>query len=202
MGAATVARLRATSHDRCTTKSVYSWAMAMNIFAGPDQDVALQPLVDLWLDLEDHLKEEDIPCPLGFLLEREAIVKLSQLFCVASSRCSPECPAGSYRRRALAHMRLFTPRPNSRVTVSNGLRPGPPGSVSSISIHAVKSPDAAVGLIVVIIRIYFSFGLTVQTRPADLRSLKLLRKLRGMNVRSVAMRIAGCVGIPYIPVWP
>lgn len=47
----------------------------MGIFAGPDQDVGVLPLVDLWLDLSDNLKQEDIPDPLDFLKERDAIVR-------------------------------------------------------------------------------------------------------------------------------
>lgn len=47
----------------------------MGIFAGPDQDVGVLPLVDLWLDLADNLKQEDIPDPLDFLKERDAIVR-------------------------------------------------------------------------------------------------------------------------------
>lgn len=47
----------------------------MGIFAGPDQDVGVLPLVDLWLDLADNLKQEDIPDPLEFLKERDAIVR-------------------------------------------------------------------------------------------------------------------------------
>ncbi|KAI0350643.1 hypothetical protein OH77DRAFT_1412785 [Trametes cingulata] len=49
--------------------------MAMDIFGGPDQDVAVLPLVDLWLDLADQMKEESIPCPLELIRERDTIVK-------------------------------------------------------------------------------------------------------------------------------
>lgn len=45
------------------------------IFAGPDQDVGVLLLVDLWLDLAENLKQEDIPDPLEFLKERDAVVK-------------------------------------------------------------------------------------------------------------------------------
>ncbi|EIW54182.1 uncharacterized protein TRAVEDRAFT_23360 [Trametes versicolor FP-101664 SS1] len=50
----------------------------MGIFAGPNQDVGVLPLVDLWLDLADNLKQEDIPDPLEFLKERDAIVSIIQ----------------------------------------------------------------------------------------------------------------------------
>ncbi|KAL1937876.1 hypothetical protein VTO73DRAFT_12769 [Trametes versicolor] len=50
----------------------------MGIFAGPNQDVGVLPLVDLWLDLADNLKQEDIPDPLEFLKERDAIVSIVQ----------------------------------------------------------------------------------------------------------------------------
>lgn len=38
--------------------------MQMDIFTGPDEDLALVPLVDLWPNLAEHLKEADIPSPL------------------------------------------------------------------------------------------------------------------------------------------
>ncbi len=47
----------------------------MNIFAGPNQDIIVLPLVDLWLDLTDNLKQEDIPNPLDFFKERDAVVR-------------------------------------------------------------------------------------------------------------------------------
>lgn len=47
----------------------------MEIFAGPNQDLGVVPLVDLWLDLAENLKQEDIPNPLEFLKERDAIVR-------------------------------------------------------------------------------------------------------------------------------
>lgn len=47
----------------------------MNIFAGPNQDVGIIPLVDLWLDLAENLKQEDIPNPLELLKERDAVVR-------------------------------------------------------------------------------------------------------------------------------
>ncbi|OJT11022.1 hypothetical protein TRAPUB_12476 [Trametes pubescens] len=36
----------------------------MDIFTGPDDDLDLVPLVDLWPDIANMLKEEDIPSPL------------------------------------------------------------------------------------------------------------------------------------------
>lgn len=47
----------------------------MGIFAGPNQDVGVLPLVDLWLDLAENLQQKDIPDPLEFLKERDAIVR-------------------------------------------------------------------------------------------------------------------------------
>lgn len=47
----------------------------MEIFAGPNQDLGVVPLVDLWLDLAENLKQEVITNPLGFLKERDAIVR-------------------------------------------------------------------------------------------------------------------------------
>lgn len=54
----------------------------MNIFAGPNQDVIVLPLVDLWLDLADNLKQEDIPNPLEFLQERDTVVRY---MCIGSA---------------------------------------------------------------------------------------------------------------------
>ncbi|KAI0365071.1 hypothetical protein BV20DRAFT_903734, partial [Pilatotrama ljubarskyi] len=65
-----------SSEDSVSVYNEVDALMAMNIFGAPDQDVACVPLVDLWLDLTDHLKEEDIPNPLGLLEERDAIVKI------------------------------------------------------------------------------------------------------------------------------
>ncbi|KAL1945496.1 hypothetical protein VTO73DRAFT_2347 [Trametes versicolor] len=47
--------------------------LGMDIFAGPDEDLALVPLVDLWPDLAATLKEEDIASPLDLQKEIEAI---------------------------------------------------------------------------------------------------------------------------------
>ncbi len=49
--------------------------MAMDIFTGPNQDLDLLPLCELWLDMASQLKEEDIPSPTGFLEERDEIVR-------------------------------------------------------------------------------------------------------------------------------
>lgn len=45
----------------------------VDIFAGPIQDVEALPLVDLWLELAENLKQEDIPNPLEFFQECDAI---------------------------------------------------------------------------------------------------------------------------------
>ncbi len=47
--------------------------MRMDIFTGPDEDLDLVPLVDLWPDLTDNLKEEDIPSPLELYGEIKTI---------------------------------------------------------------------------------------------------------------------------------
>ncbi|OJT06556.1 hypothetical protein TRAPUB_2633 [Trametes pubescens] len=47
--------------------------MAMDIFTGPAEDLYLVPLVDLWPELANNLKEEDIPSPLELYREIEMI---------------------------------------------------------------------------------------------------------------------------------
>lgn len=47
----------------------------MDIFAGPNGDVGVIPLVDLWLDLARNLKQEDIASPPEFLKERDAVLR-------------------------------------------------------------------------------------------------------------------------------
>lgn len=47
--------------------------MQMDIFTGPDEDLALIPLVDLWPDLAGYLKEDDIPSPLELYQEIKTI---------------------------------------------------------------------------------------------------------------------------------
>ena len=49
---------------------------AMDIFSGPNDDVELVPLVDLWIsELGDHLKQEDIPDPQEMHAEFDHIAK-------------------------------------------------------------------------------------------------------------------------------
>ncbi|OJT08394.1 hypothetical protein TRAPUB_733 [Trametes pubescens] len=48
------------------------------VFAGPNQDVDALPLVDLWLELAENLKQEDIPNPLEFFEECDAIKSIIQ----------------------------------------------------------------------------------------------------------------------------
>ncbi|KAI0327929.1 hypothetical protein GY45DRAFT_1327001 [Cubamyces sp. BRFM 1775] len=49
---------------------------AMDIFSGPNDDVDLVPLVDLWIsELGDHLKQEDIPDPQEMYAEFDQITK-------------------------------------------------------------------------------------------------------------------------------
>lgn len=45
----------------------------MEIFGGANDPVF--PLVDLWLDLVENMKQEDIPDPLELLKERDAVVR-------------------------------------------------------------------------------------------------------------------------------
>ncbi|OJT06559.1 hypothetical protein TRAPUB_2636 [Trametes pubescens] len=47
--------------------------MRIDPFTGPDEDLDLVPLVDLWPDLAGNLKEEDIPSPLDLDREIETI---------------------------------------------------------------------------------------------------------------------------------
>lgn len=47
----------------------------MDIFSGPNGDMGVIPLVDLWLDLAGNLKQEDIASPPEFLKERDAVVR-------------------------------------------------------------------------------------------------------------------------------
>lgn len=47
----------------------------MDIFDGPNGDMGVIPLVDLWLDLAGNLKQEDIASPPDFLKERDAVVR-------------------------------------------------------------------------------------------------------------------------------
>ncbi|KAJ3007063.1 hypothetical protein NUW54_g3693 [Trametes sanguinea] len=49
----------------------------MDIFSGPECDVDLEPLVDLWIsELSEHLKEEDIPDPEDLFAECEQIAQI------------------------------------------------------------------------------------------------------------------------------
>ncbi|KAL1937877.1 hypothetical protein VTO73DRAFT_12770 [Trametes versicolor] len=50
----------------------------MDIFSGPNGDMGVIPLVDLWLDLAGNLKQEDIASPPEFLKERDAVVSIIQ----------------------------------------------------------------------------------------------------------------------------
>ncbi|KAI0690780.1 hypothetical protein C8T65DRAFT_88175 [Cerioporus squamosus] len=50
----------------------------MGIFGDPSGNVEFQPLVHLWLDLEAHLKQEDIPSPLHFFEEIDVIIEIIQ----------------------------------------------------------------------------------------------------------------------------
>ncbi len=47
--------------------------MRMDIFTGADEDLGLVPLVDLWPELANNLKEEDIPSALELYREIDMI---------------------------------------------------------------------------------------------------------------------------------
>ncbi|KAL1945508.1 hypothetical protein VTO73DRAFT_2359 [Trametes versicolor] len=50
----------------------------MDIFTGPDDDLDLVPLVDLWPDIANTLKEEDIPSPLELYEEIKTMQSIIQ----------------------------------------------------------------------------------------------------------------------------
>ena len=50
-------------------------ASTANIFGDPTHDTELFPLVDLWFELTDRLKQEDIPDPMELYRERDEVVK-------------------------------------------------------------------------------------------------------------------------------
>ena len=47
----------------------------MFFFGNPKKNMEALPLVHLWLDLANRLKQEDIPSPVDLFAERDAIVK-------------------------------------------------------------------------------------------------------------------------------
>ncbi|KAH9889297.1 hypothetical protein C8Q73DRAFT_153760 [Cubamyces lactineus] len=52
---------------------------AMNIFSGPNDDVDVIPLADLWIsELAEHLKQEDIPSPHEMFAKFDHIAKIVQ----------------------------------------------------------------------------------------------------------------------------
>ncbi|KAI0327910.1 hypothetical protein GY45DRAFT_1372775 [Cubamyces sp. BRFM 1775] len=57
----------------------------MNIFGDPTHDVELFPLVDLWFELTDHLKQEDIPNPMELYKERDEIVRIIEDACTRAN---------------------------------------------------------------------------------------------------------------------
>ncbi|KAI0327915.1 hypothetical protein GY45DRAFT_1326989 [Cubamyces sp. BRFM 1775] len=64
------------SHSNHSNHSLDELA-AMDIFSGPNDDVELVPLVDLWIsELGDHLKQEDIPDPLEMYVEFDHIANI------------------------------------------------------------------------------------------------------------------------------
>ncbi|KAI0327930.1 hypothetical protein GY45DRAFT_1074476 [Cubamyces sp. BRFM 1775] len=65
-----------TMHDGPSNHSLDDLA-AMDIFSGPNDDVDLVPLVDLWIsELGDHLKSEDFPDPQEMYAEFDQIAKI------------------------------------------------------------------------------------------------------------------------------
>ncbi|KAJ8454015.1 hypothetical protein ONZ51_g13276 [Trametes cubensis] len=69
--AATASRSRTTRTDH-----IGDVLAQMNIFGDPTHDTELFPLVDLWFELTDHLKQEDIPDPMELYRERDEVVKI------------------------------------------------------------------------------------------------------------------------------
>lgn len=49
--------------------------MSLGVFGHPSNDPELLPLVDLWLDLTEHIAAEEIPDPAGFLEERDQVAR-------------------------------------------------------------------------------------------------------------------------------
>ena len=47
----------------------------MGIFGDPSGDIEFQPLVRLWLDFEGRLRQDDIPSPVHFHAEVDAIAQ-------------------------------------------------------------------------------------------------------------------------------
>ncbi|KAI0327934.1 hypothetical protein GY45DRAFT_1327006 [Cubamyces sp. BRFM 1775] len=65
-------------HSVCSVDSLAN-VVAMDIFSGPNDDVELIPLVDMWIsELGDHLKQEDIPSPLDMFAEFAEIARIVQ----------------------------------------------------------------------------------------------------------------------------
>ncbi|KAH9889295.1 hypothetical protein C8Q73DRAFT_707024 [Cubamyces lactineus] len=74
-GASIMSELTVT-HSEQSNNSVEDIA-AMDIFSGPNDDVELVPLVDLWIsELGDQLKQEDIPDPQEMYAEFDHIAKI------------------------------------------------------------------------------------------------------------------------------
>ncbi|RPD57879.1 hypothetical protein L226DRAFT_575923 [Lentinus tigrinus ALCF2SS1-7] len=48
----------------------------MGFFGDPSGNIEFQPLVHLWLDIEAHLKQEDIVSPVHFYEEIDAITQI------------------------------------------------------------------------------------------------------------------------------
>ncbi|OSC96640.1 hypothetical protein PYCCODRAFT_1261580 [Trametes coccinea BRFM310] len=70
-------------------------------FSGPDDDVELVPLVDLWIsELADHLKEEDIPHPSELMAEFEEITGVREYALMRHSRLRPSHPTYVLKRRS------------------------------------------------------------------------------------------------------
>ena len=65
----------ATAPRSRTTDTIGDVLAQMNIFGDPTHDTELFPLVDLWFELTDHLKQEDIPDPMELYRERDEVVK-------------------------------------------------------------------------------------------------------------------------------
>ena len=60
-----------SSESRNTNKEI----MARNMFSNAYTDLELLPLVDLWLDLAEHIQPDAIPSPAELYKERDEVVR-------------------------------------------------------------------------------------------------------------------------------
>lgn len=68
-------RSRTSVESEHSANSEFRAIMGTGVFGNTNQDKELFPLVDLWLELVDHLKQDDIPNPGDLYKEYEAVVR-------------------------------------------------------------------------------------------------------------------------------